>query len=140
MCLQCCAETVTYGKFAPGWYLVRATRTVEGEMDAGEWGLVRSNDPDVFFATELTIPTSIEQFRKLADKFIDELWVQIPVGASLHKALSEVTFPYAVRKLWVQHGKYGRCTYEERLYLYLAWFVAQNVDALAEYAAMTQQG
>ena len=33
MCLQCCAKTIDYGEFAPGWHLVKATQTVEGEMD-----------------------------------------------------------------------------------------------------------
>lgn len=45
MCEQCCAETETYLSPIPGWWFVRAT--VDGMiMKAGDWGLVRCNDPD----------------------------------------------------------------------------------------------
>ena len=58
MCIQCCAKSELYGteedcEVLPGWYLVRATVTVDG-WNAGEWGLVRSNTPDFIWAGELS--------------------------------------------------------------------------------------
>lgn len=58
MCMQCCTKSELYGtggdcEVLPGWYLVRATVTAYG-WNAGEWGLVRSNDPDFIWSGKLT--------------------------------------------------------------------------------------
>jgi len=57
MCEQCCANTQTYilseeeTHVFPGIFLVRATE--DGmQMKKGDWGLVRCNDPDVFWSKD----------------------------------------------------------------------------------------
>lgn len=124
MCLQCCAKTIDYGEFAPKWYLVKATQTVEEEMDEGDWGLVRINDPDLVFKSPLILPENSNDLTALVDDFCEQLYLRAEPGHSLYKSLKEVKFPFAVRRLWVEHGHL--CSFEARLYLYLAWFVANN--------------
>lgn len=124
MCLQCCAKTIDYGEFAPGWHLVKATQTVEGEMDEGDWGLVRINDPDLVFKSPLILPENSNDLTALVDDFCEQLYLRAEPGHSLYKSLKEVKFPFAVRRLWVEH--WHLCSFEARLYLYLAWFVANN--------------
>ena len=56
--MQCCTKSALYGteddcEVLPGWYLVRATVSNDG-WNAGEWGLVRSNDPDFIWDGKLT--------------------------------------------------------------------------------------
>lgn len=120
MCVQCTAETVNYGEFAPGWYLVRATKTDPDSMDAGDWGLVECNDPAIIFSTDLTIGNDVySQF----GSFRDEMWADIPVGYRLYNALQQVKYPYAVKRKWVEYWTYS---FETRLFIYLSWFANQN--------------
>jgi len=68
MCEQCCAKTEDYGEIFPGWYLVRAT--VNGmEMLTGQWGLVRTNDPEFIWTDD---PTPIGDLNERCDKLGDE--------------------------------------------------------------------
>lgn len=124
MCLQCCAKTIDYGEFAPGWYLVRATVTAEGEMEAGQWGLVRINDPDIIFSASLEIPETKGPFIPGSESFSDQLHCSPKTGHSLYAALSEVKYPFAVKRLWAEFAYAGR--FEDHLYLYLAWFIKNN--------------
>ncbi len=48
MCEQCMAETTNHGEPLLGVLLVRATKDGH-QMKAGQWGLVRENDPFVIF-------------------------------------------------------------------------------------------
>lgn len=124
MCLQCSAQTIDYGEFAPGWYLVRATRTVEDEMQEGQWGLVRVNDPDVIFTSPLRLPENQEDLVSLVEQFSDQLYLRAQTGYNLYKAVKEVKFPFAVKRLWVKNDY--SYSFEAQLYLYLAWFVSVN--------------
>lgn len=75
MCEQCLAETSMYVlgdnknyHVLPGYILVRATKNGR-QMIAGNWGLVRSNDPD--FVWEIT-PTP-NRFWGMSDEELDQL-------------------------------------------------------------------
>jgi len=55
MCDQCVAATVGWDLF-PGWILVRARLDCDS-MKAGDWGLLRCNDPDFVWRTPVPGPT-----------------------------------------------------------------------------------
>lgn len=124
MCLQCCAKTIDYGEFAPGWRLVKATVTVEGEMDEGDWGLVRINDPDVIIKTSLKLPENEDEQVKLFNEFSEQLYLRAGAGHNLYIALKQVTYPFSVKRIWLKNEL---CySFESRLYLYLAWWAQRN--------------
>lgn len=121
MCLQCQAETKYYVEFAPGWHLVRATKTVDGEMNAGDWGLVRTNDPDFILSCPIELPDSEDKCIELVKNFTEQLYASVAVGHSLYDALLKVKYPFAVKRMWAKYVPYVR--FEHRFYLYLAWLI-----------------
>lgn len=79
MCMQCVAKSKNYGAVVPGLFLVRATKTVDNEIfdsghhhwTKGQWGLVQSNDPDIFWDDE----PQIEPHTDLTEEEINALSV-----------------------------------------------------------------
>lgn len=66
MCECCSAEAIDIGEVVPGWLLVRATRRGL-RMHPGDYGLVRSNDPDFIFR----MPPEPDPARGLSDEEYD---------------------------------------------------------------------
>jgi hypothetical protein len=93
-------------------------------MNAGEWGLVQVNDPDVFLECDFELPKTYEQYIELIKAFDEQLWVRPEIGHQLYVALSKVKYSFAVRRLWAKYAYTGR--FNSRLYLYLAWFIKNN--------------
>lgn len=78
MCMQCLVNPLYFGEVVPGWYLIRARREHYNSMDVGDWGLLRSNDPDIIFkTTPLLEPPDADPlydtFYQKADEFYNEL-------------------------------------------------------------------
>lgn len=98
MCEMCQAKTESYLSPIPGWTLVRAT--VDGDMmKAGEWGLVRSNDPEFIWSTSpwSEPPENSNKDREDAwfddaIKFNDELVSNPEVGYNIVSASLKVGF------------------------------------------------
>lgn len=67
MCLQCLVDPYYFGEIAPGWKLIRARKNdhKDHEMKAGDWGLLRSNDPDFIWSV---YPLHIAQFDTATDE------------------------------------------------------------------------
>lgn len=68
MCEQCCASTICIGELVPGWFLVLATKD-GAVMKAGNYGLLRINDPDFIF----TVKPVKDKFYHLSDEEINHL-------------------------------------------------------------------
>lgn len=53
MCLQCLVAPYYFGEVLPGWILIRARKDDykddPTEMAAGDWGLLRCNDPEIIW-------------------------------------------------------------------------------------------
>ena len=53
MCLQCLVDPYYFGQVIPGWLLIRARKDDykddPTEMAAGDWGLLRCNDPEIIW-------------------------------------------------------------------------------------------
>ena len=86
MCEQCCTNAVLWDEIVPGWALMLARRDGT-EMKAGQWGLVRCNDPDVIFSqTPMTDP-----FAGMTDEEID----CTVLGSELFEAANEFDSGFA---------------------------------------------
>jgi len=106
MCTQCIVNPLYFGEVLPGWYLIRARREAPNEMDVGDWGLLRCNDPDVVFKTTpmkdpdpsdedgtkdpesstISDPNLLKEFYNRVDKFSDEFYCSPYIGYLLVEA------------------------------------------------------
>lgn len=59
MCLQCICQAEPLGEIVPGLLLTRATKDSSHGWKAGQFGLVRCNDPDLVWTT-IPIPDPME--------------------------------------------------------------------------------
>jgi hypothetical protein len=70
------------------------------------------------------MPKTKGPFIQESQSFSDQVVCSPKVGHSLYVALSEVRYPFAVRRLWAEFAYAGK--FEDRLYLYLTWFIKNN--------------
>ena len=116
MCLQCCTEAEYITEFAPGWHIVRAT-TDHDEWFAGQYALVRLNDPDFI----LTVDLGSHDFSySTYAKFCDDMLCDPQTGHALVESMKQVKYPHAVKRHWVKHDAFF---FNEQLYVYLCWKV-----------------
>lgn len=116
MCLQCCAEAKYIAEFAPGWHIAQATISADG-WQAGQYALVRINDPDFVLTVDLnSYDFECTEYAKIHD----DLMCDPQTGYALVKALKQVKYPIAVRRLWLKHDAFF---FNEQLYIYLSWTV-----------------
>ena len=118
MCEQCSAEVDGWAYPLDGWVLIRATK--DGFfMKKGEWGLLRSNDPDFIWEETPTLdPTegltdeeldkaSVElqdaedNFTRAAQKFEDDLQGYPASGWELYNAALKAGYDKA------KHGRFA---------------------------------
>jgi hypothetical protein len=97
---------------------------VDGEMEKDDWGIVRINDPDLVFQSPLRLPKNDTDMLALIEQFRDQFYLRAEAGHSLYEAIKAIKFPFAVKRLWVKYWSF--CSFESRLYLYLAWFVGNR--------------
>lgn len=116
MCLQCETKAKYIADFAPGWHIVQATISVD-EWREGQYALVRINDPEFVLTVDLN---SYEFSCTEYAKFHDDLICDPQTGYALVKALKQVKYPIAVRRLWIKHDAFF---FNEQLYIYLSWIV-----------------
>ena len=116
MCLQCCTEAKYIAEFSPGWHIVQATISVD-EWTAGQYALVRVDDPDFILETDLSSGDfSYAQYVR----FCDDMMCDPETGHALIEALKQVKYPFAVKRLWLKHDAFF---YLEQLCIYLSWIV-----------------
>ena len=70
MCEQCLVNPLYYGQVFGNWSLIRARR--KGiDMEVGDWGLLKVNDPSFIWKTTPTIDAEYP-----SDDFYDAFWMQ----------------------------------------------------------------
>lgn len=121
MCEQCLVNPFYYGEFAPGWFLIRATR--ESDMKIGQWGLLECNDPSIVFTTTPQLYTNREIFDTAIDNFSDEMFIDIATGHRLFEAVSKVKISWKVKKLFI---KLNVRNFNDRFFVYLADFIERS--------------
>jgi hypothetical protein len=115
MCEQCLVNPLYFGEVIPGWCLIRARRQ-GSDMEVGDWGLLRMNDPDLIWKSTpqldptfyMTDDEEAEYWKThsykdeavhAAEDFVDTLWCQpVSLGYDLVSAMMEAGYS---RK---QHG------------------------------------
>lgn len=122
MCIQCVVQAIYIAEFAPGWHVVKATKTADN-WTAGQYALVRVNDPDYILDVDLANP--MYGSSEVLNTFYDNIMGFPIAGHSLVEALKQVKYPFAVRRLWVKHNAFF---FDEQLYIYLCW-VVKNATA-----------
>ena len=126
MCLQCMTDAIDIGVIAPGWLLMKATKdSVDKEWLAGEYGIVRMNDPH--FVTKLKwfndIDSNIDEYSDMVMNFYEDSKIDPKSGYKLYQALQSVNYPYGLKRYWVKNKVGG---FNEMFYTYLAWIAKEN--------------
>jgi hypothetical protein len=124
MCTQCVVDPLYYGEFAPGWFLIRATKPDDDIMEVDDWGLVECNNPSIVFSTT---PVVFDGFIKTFNRYIDfqeEFYMPPSVGYRLYDAMSKVKIPFRVKRKWVDHSV---LSFEQRFFYYLADFIKNSI-------------
>ncbi len=124
MCTQCVVDPLYYGEFAPGWFLIRATKPDEGIMEADDWGLVECNNPSVVFSTTPIVYEDLDMTYNRYVEFWDELFMQPSTGYRLYSAMINVKIPFRVKRQWIKNFV---TTFEYRFYYYLADFIKNSI-------------
>jgi hypothetical protein len=107
MCLQCLTNPLFFGEVLPGWSLFRARREAPGEMEVGDWGLVRMDDPDIIFKTmpmldplegldtedyNEDIKQLVREYEDRVERFYFETFCPMRIGYLLIEAAKKVGF------------------------------------------------
>jgi hypothetical protein len=118
MCLQCCADSeLIYEDILPGFHLVRARKSFE-MWNAGEYALVRMNDPDIVFSNleefvedpgDNFTDEEFEKFDYALEKIDDSLFCEPKVGYQL--ILAAITVGYDPERV---RFSYWLCDYVAR--------------------------
>lgn len=122
MCTQCVVDPLYYGEFAPGWFLIRATKP-DYDMEADDWGLVECNNPSVVFSTTPVVDEFVKTHIQYSD-FSEEFYMHPSVGYRLYDAMSKVKIPFRVKRKWVEHSI---LTFEKRFFYFLADFIKNSI-------------
>ena len=129
MCLQCQTDAIHIAEIAPNLYLMQAqTDDPDCIWCAGEYGIVRMNDPDI-------IIHNLKWFDEIDDTNNDEYWtsflefhkeisVSPNIGYEIYSSLLQVKYPYKLRKYWIENYI---SDFSGRFYTYLA-YLANEYD------------
>lgn len=127
MCLQCQTDAIVIAEIAPNLCLMQSQKDdLECIWCAGEYGIVRKNDPDIVIHSlkwfDKIDATNHNEYWTSFLEFNDEISVSPNIGYEIYSSLLQVKYPYKLRKYWIENYISG---FSGRFYTYLAYLANQ---------------